>query len=316
MKPITVSINPTYLCNFRCSFCYLTKEQLADNDRSLIMQIYERLKEIRKHTTIEHIDIYGGEVSLLPEAYMETVIDMALHACDGKVNIVTNFSKISDWMYRDDIDISVSWDHNCRERSSKVLNNIARFPNDVHVLMLASRCMIDWTPHTIHMANKILAGMKNIVSVEIKPYSTNQANSDFVPFNAYEHFVRKWFKEYNDKWEYEGSYEFVNKNNIEAALSGERNAWSDDHVYITPNGKFGVLEFDLNDNEFFLELDTFEQYIKWSEQEKRKIGWNKFCGECEYFGHCLSEHLREVRSLEHSCNGFKGLLDWYGRRES
>ena len=27
---ITVSINPTYYCNFRCDFCYLTEEQLSD----------------------------------------------------------------------------------------------------------------------------------------------------------------------------------------------------------------------------------------------------------------------------------------------
>ena len=30
MKPITVSINPSYFCNFRCDFCYLTSEQLGD----------------------------------------------------------------------------------------------------------------------------------------------------------------------------------------------------------------------------------------------------------------------------------------------
>ncbi len=28
-----VSINPSYFCNFRCDFCYLTKEQLGDQKR-------------------------------------------------------------------------------------------------------------------------------------------------------------------------------------------------------------------------------------------------------------------------------------------
>ena len=30
LNPITLSVNPTYYCNFRCDFCYLTEEQLRD----------------------------------------------------------------------------------------------------------------------------------------------------------------------------------------------------------------------------------------------------------------------------------------------
>jgi hypothetical protein len=103
----------------------------------------------------------------------------------------------------------------------------------------------------------------------------------------------------------------VNQLLIESVLDKTRNSFSDDHIYITPEGKYGVLEFDLNDNEFFLEYNTLEEYWQWCEKEKHRVGLNKYCSSCEYYGNCLSEHLREVKSLEESCNGFKHLIDWY-----
>ena len=46
---------------------------------------------------------------------------------------------------------------------------------------------------------------------------------------------------------------------IISSLQKKYNAFSNDHVYITFKGKFGVLEFDVNDNEYFLELDSFHE---------------------------------------------------------
>ena len=78
--------------------------------------------------------------------------------------------------------------------------------------------------------------------------------------------------------------------------------------------KFGTLEFDENDNEYFLEFERFEEYLEWTEVEKDRVTNNFYCSKCDYLGSCLSEHLRDVKSLEYSCNGFKHLLDWYNER--
>jgi hypothetical protein len=152
------------------------------------------------------------------------------------------------------------------------------------------------------IAKAILEG----ISEEIKPYSSNQANQHPVSFKDFEVFVKKWIESPVDK-----KFTFVNELLIQDTISKERNSFSDDHVYITPSGNFGVLEFDLNDNEFFLEYSTFEQYLTWCEKEKLRVSKNKFCKNCEYYGHCLSEHLREVKDINNSCNGFKLLIDWY-----
>lgn len=60
MKPITVSINPSYFCNFSCDFCYLTPEQLKDQKRISLVDLDKRLNQISEHREIDWIDLYGG----------------------------------------------------------------------------------------------------------------------------------------------------------------------------------------------------------------------------------------------------------------
>ncbi len=107
------------------------------------------------------------------------------------------------------------------------------------------------------------------------------------------------------------NFEFINEYLLEDVLEKKRNSFSDDHLYITPEGKFAVLEFDLNDREYFLDCETYNDYLNWCKKEKIRVSKNTFCSKCEYFGNCLSEHLREVKNLDNGCNGFKHLIDWY-----
>ncbi len=316
MKPIAVSINPTYLCNFRCDFCYLTEEQLADKAKVNLVDLDARLWEITQHTKIQHIDLYGGEVTLLPQAYVDDMFSIIQQHYFGPINVVTNLSRTADkapWILRDEVILSVSWDYKCREKWDGVLQHIAELPKDVHILMLAGKCMIDWDDEQIGAAQWILNSLQNVQSVEIKPYSSNQANQEQVSFRDFEIFIQRWF-EMEQHLPEPRRYEFVNEQLIQDSIAKTRNAWSDDHVYITPSGKFGVLEFDVNDNEYFLEYDTFNDYVAWTELEKNRVQANEICQSCPYFGHCLSEHLRDVKTLNNSCNGFRFLLDWYNER--
>jgi hypothetical protein len=175
------------------------------------------------------------------------------------------------------------------------------------VLILASDTLIKNDPNEMIFNLNLLS---NITSVEIKPYSTNQANQQGVTFKHFEEFIKQWITSPVEK-----KFTFVNEYLIQESIDGQRNSFSDDHVYITPSGNYGVLEFDLNDNEFFLEYSSLEEYLEWCEIEKRRVNKNKFCSNCDYFGSCLSEHLREVKNLDNSCNGFKLLMDWYRNYE-
>jgi sulfatase maturation enzyme AslB (radical SAM superfamily) len=304
-----VSINPSYLCNFRCSFCYLTKEQLGDTKKANLDHIAELLVQVQTQIVDPDFifDLYGGEISLLPDDYVENLLNFLSILTDEPVRITTNLSRIPDYFYRPDVSIAVSYDLNARQSSSEVFANmqILGEKKSYDILMLASQKLLEWHGRDIIF---MLDGLRGLRSVEIKPYSANQANKQPVTYKDYENFLIELISIYRT-----ASREYVLQNIplLESVLKAERSAFSDDHIYITPNAKFAVLEFDKNDREYFLELDDFDSYIRWTQTEKTDAYLNGYCSSCEYFGRCLTEHLREVKDISKSCNGFKGLIDWY-----
>jgi MoaA/NifB/PqqE/SkfB family radical SAM enzyme len=305
---MNISINPWYYCNFRCDFCYLTTEQLGDKKLLSIDQLHNRLTEISVHEPIGHVDLYGGEPMLLPDSYISELKScLSIHGVK-EVNVNTNLSGINSAMLDPFFQLSVSYDFEAREQHERVWRNMLLLDREFSVLMLAGPKLITLNTDSMIQQFNLL---NNLTSVEIKPYSTNQSNQHGVSFKDFEEFVKQWITSPIKK-----EFEFINEYLLEDVLSKTRNSFSDDHIYITPNGNFAVLEFDLNDNEFFLEYDNFDQYLDWCKKEKQRTADNKFCSKCEYFGNCLSEHLREVKNLDNSCNGFKGLIDWYGNRLS
>ena len=302
---MNISINPWYFCNFDCDFCYLTKTQLRDKRLLPLDRLSEMLSEIVQIDEVEMVDIYGGEVGLLSKDYWNDLIDL-LHLYNiHDINLITNLSMINDITTDDRVYTSVSFDFDARESHELVLKNMALLNKQFSILMLVSPKLIQ---NNVDEMISVLNTFQNLESVELKPYSTNQANQFDITFSDFEGFVKLWIENPNK------NFKLTNETLIKSSLSKERNSFSDNHIYITPRGKYGVLEFDLNDNEFFLEYNTLEEYFDWCELEKSRVSKNKFCSSCKYYGNCLSEHLREVKSLDNSCNGFKLLLDWYHER--
>ena len=305
----TVSVNPTYYCNFRCNFCYLTPAQLGDRLTTKVTTIMDRMNEISNYTTITHIDLYGGEVAILPSDYLTLLITL-LKNYHTPINIITNYSAPVPQFLDDDITLTVSYDFDCREKHELVFNNMLKSSRPLAVLILASREILN---KNVDDMIRELNLCTSIRSVEIKPYSPSQANEHKILYKEHEEFIIKWITSPVEK-----NFEFVNEKLIEASLTRKgpyyKSSFSDSHVYLTPKGKFGTLEFDNNDNEYFLEFTTFEEYLIWTEVEKDRVVKNPYCSKCDYLGSCLSEHLRDVKSLTYSCNGFKHLLDWYNER--
>jgi sulfatase maturation enzyme AslB (radical SAM superfamily) len=299
MQSFSVSINPTYYCNFRCDFCYLTEQQLSDQKKISLESLDKLLSEI---PNINHIDLYGGEIGVLKKDYFYGLRDTIRKYYSEKINIITNYSMLHEGFYEEDFHLSVSYDWEAREKSDRVYQNMLVSPVPISVLILAGSKVLQMDVDEMISSMNLCSSVK---SVEIKPYSSNQSNDFRINHLDYEQFVQKWIESPVKK-----NFEFVNEYYIQDVLDGTRNAFSDDHVYITPSGKFGVLEFDLNDREYFLELDSFEEYIQWTKKEKIK-NVSDICKKCEYFGGCLTEHYRYVHNLNDGCNGYLGLINWY-----
>lgn len=302
---MNVSLNPWYYCNFRCEFCYLTEQQLSSSKLIPLDILKQRLDEIvDRYQSVDHIDVYGGEVGILPKDYFDQMTSL-LKEYTLNLNMITNLSMLNDITLDPNYTLSVSYDFQAREKHEQVFKNMGLLNKKFSVLMLASKKLLEQNPdEQISLFNML----PNCESVEIKPYSSNQANQHPVTDKEYEEFVKRWITSPIKK-----NFIFSNQFLLDRVLNDESHSFSDDHVYITPSGRFAVLEFDLNDHEYFLELDNLESYEEWCEKEKIRVYANEFCGTCEYLGKCLSEHLRDVKSLENSCNGFKHLIQWYER---
>lgn len=300
---MNISINPSYFCNFRCDFCYLTPEQLGDQKKISPERLDFLLSEVPK---IDHVDLYGGEIGALKKDYYNEIIEVIRRWYSGPININTNFSMLDERFFDDGITLSVSYDFSAREKSDLVFNNMLMSPKPIAVLILASKKVlemnVDEMIQQLNMCNQV-------TSVEIKPYSINQANADNVTHKDFEEFVIKWITSPIKK-----NFQFQNIERLIDSYYGQYNAFSDDHIYITPNGNFAVLEFDDWDKEYFLELEDYDEYIDWCRAEKDAL--SEICLECPWYGSCLTEHYRYVEDLKNSCNGYRGLLEWYARVEN
>ena len=63
---IDLSIVPLYQCNLNCKFCYLGNRR---NDKSLLR--IDQIKNILAKYDIRYVDIYGGEISILNDTYVD-----------------------------------------------------------------------------------------------------------------------------------------------------------------------------------------------------------------------------------------------------
>jgi hypothetical protein len=256
---------------------------------------------------ISHVDLYGGEIGLLSSDYYYSIKDVIRTYYDGPININTNLSAFPDFFRDEDVTLSVSYDFHAREKEQFVLDNMMKTDKEISVLILASPKVLEMdVEFMVFTLNMIY----NVTSVEIKPYSINQANAHPVTHKDFEDFVIRF-----DEAKTAKNFDFQNIHNIYRSIDREYDAFSNDHVYITPSGKFGVLEFDQYDKEYFKEYDSYHEYKQWAKEEPEK-NLSDICKKCKYYGNCLTEHYRYVKDLTNSCNGYKGLLEYYERMES
>lgn len=272
------------------------------------------LYEIKNYKPTEEFtfDLYGGEISSLPDDYVMDLLNILCSFTHGPIRITTNMARIPDYFYDNRVSVAVSYDGNSRQDHTLVKQNMYEFgqQKEFDILTLASRKLLKQSAAEFLIDLMPIDGIR---SLEIKSYSKNQANQHNVSFLDYEEYVKRIIMAHADM---DIPYVLGNVELLESVMTREHNAFSDDHVYITPNNKFAVLEFDENDNEYFLELNNFQEYLDWTEKEKYSVTLNGYCMSCEYYGNCLSEHLREVKDITKSCNGFKGLIDWYRELEN
>jgi hypothetical protein len=96
---------------------------------------------------------------------------------------------INNVILNTDMYLTVSYDFDCREQHKRVWNNMTMLPREFSILILASPdIMVKDVDDMIAQLNLLT----NLSSVEIKPYSTNQANDFRVTHKEFENFIHNW----------------------------------------------------------------------------------------------------------------------------
>ena len=153
---MNISLNPWYYCNFRCKFCYLTEGKLSSQKLIELDILEERLQQVVAHYGIvNQIDVYGGEVALLPRKYFDDMT-VLLKRYTKNLNMITNLSAVNEITEHPDYSLSVSYDFSAREKYDLVYKNMTLIKTDFSVLMLASPHLITLDPnYMINMFNQL-----------------------------------------------------------------------------------------------------------------------------------------------------------------
>lgn len=297
-----VSINLSHFCNLRCPWCYLSKEHLSNKNLLPIDKIKECLEDISREYCISQIDLYGGEVGLLNISYL-LQLDRLLQNYTNKINVITNLTKINPYFLLPHVSLSVSYDFQYRQLFKKVFSNIKSLNKNISILTLGIPQILKEDP--LILINK-LNELPNVVSWEIKKYSPTVGKDIHASNIEYESFINSLL-ELKDKMK----FEFINEHLIYNSKSLQYSSLSNNHLYINPDGKICVLDFDTYNNEYFKELKSLKEYDTWCINEKLKVDNNRYCNNCKYKYHCLTEHIRVPNKDPnvYSCDGNFKLLE-------
>lgn len=270
---IDLSICPTYQCNMNCDFCYLK------NHNKNILSL-EKLDEILKNIEIRVLDIYGGEITTLPEDYSIDFINIInKYYTKEKLSFITNGLKISDFWKEQFLKNEVAFSiDKSRPYQDIVKENIKEFDklNKDYCLITVDIDEIDYD---------FLNSLKNLEVISIKPYSA--------PLNG---------KEFNSKMLI--SYKKAYENNKSLFLKLERvqpNIKLDQrddirHAFLLPDGELYDIQYKDN-QEYFEKFDNCTQPVDIK------------CLTCKYYKHCFNDHYSGYNVPEKGdCLGRKEVL--------
>lgn len=131
-----MNIIPTYQCNLRCPFCFN-----RDMWHSTGLLDLEYLKEELNKRKLTDIVIIGGEPSILPDSYLESLLDICQERLKKKPTLYTNL--IKPFPFPNRVKLYVSYDPQDREHQNTVLNNMMMLESDYEVCMLQTKNLLN-----------------------------------------------------------------------------------------------------------------------------------------------------------------------------
>lgn len=278
---LQISINPTYKCNLNCPFCYLKhNSKIMDLDK-----LETKLTEISLKYDIDSIDLYGGEICLLPDDYLMKLILICKKYVDI-IGVITNYTIDKKWLFdRNDIDLSVSWDYIFRDKNEEVLERIKNTKRELGIIMTSPE-LYDKKYEIADILNKLDGNYY----IDIKPCMPSENNNCKCDLKKYQEFVL--FMISNIRHKVLNQYYLDNPpNNLKTP-----------HIFINPDCEVEKLKFNKN-CEYFEKTNNYD------------IELDDKCKNCQYFDDCQTEHDSYLED-EYDCLGMKHLIEINNKKKN
>lgn len=300
-----------FSCNYNCEYCYLgdlkeSKTQLNAED------LKKNLSDlVSRYGTLERIDIYGGEITLLP-------IDISIELIEicksfAPTTFVTNLSNpdISDKIveltgikYAISVNDERPYNDTILERSFLTKYH----PNSI--IQVATPSLLAKSAKQI-LQEASLFNTEFVGFTQYFPSIKNNCNYQTeTPNKDYADFLIKVLDEY-----LKGDYKFSIENllDLELVLNGKYTPWMQEAIFIMPHdGKtnnYACILYNRRGIERFHTLKNLDEFDKLAHFEYYEAYANH--GKCKYFGHCYAEHLRPWDENKDECPGLFKVLEWY-----
>lgn len=294
-----VHVMPSFLCNWNCCYCYLGDKK-KDSLCLSLDTLRNKLRTINNNKNIDTINIYGGEITLLPEKYLAELLTIC-SIYTQNINCVTNnpSSDVLNKYLKKDFGTSLNKE---RDYYDKTLQTLLLSEDKVMtIIQVVTPSLLEESPQKILKRLDLFCK-----SVHFLRYSPSVLNPLWNISNKdYEDFMISVLEEYKCN-----NYDLIiaNIDELEDCINGSYDPTIASNIFIMPTGNFAVVVHNDERQEYFKELSSWSDYEKEIKQES--ILYKNQCSSCRYYNRCYAEHITKHFKNDYCCGGYK-LLDYY-----
>lgn len=296
-KRIFIDIMLSFHCKKGCPYCYLG--ELREDKRYVSpADVDSRLAELWHHGYhAGNIEIYGGDMALLPKPYVDEIITVCRKYTDF-VTAIGNPWKGYDLNHYKDV-LSINMERkDYYDNITKLCENGA-----TDVITVALPAEIDEDP--VYFLDRYQGSTGSLFIIPYFKSVYNKECSHYLSNREYCEFLIRVIDAYLDR-----SYTFTlaNIGILEDARNGQYNPFADGSIYIGPDGRLGRPKYNENYEEYFCWYNTVEEWEGDTLKERREAIYT--CGTCQYYGKCVADHMRPFKPGDVCC-GYKPLIEWW-----
>lgn len=278
---------------------YLFSKYRNDSNTLNLAWLEKELVRLDYKFNITSTSIEGGEISKLSDIYFDVLFKL-LKTYKLEVKTSTEFINYNPSLINGVDIINVIYNfNNYSAESELVKKNIIAATSIGKIINVESLDIsVEDNPlDIISTLNKL-----NIKSWKILPYHQNLFTSiKFKGYDFFEKIIKQYLKLSNCM-----QFSFLNKLQLENVIND--NNFPINTIYITPNNKYGLINFDKNNNIDLIEYEDLDELEKnLNIQQNQQI---LLCKDCKYKTNCLAERYFNPNYIGKSCSGFKNLLNF------